>query len=400
MDILSAISGIITLLGGGGTIVQGLERLSSLRDAPNTILALNNEVSDFRVAVLKVLSILQQESVRSSVPRTYNDDLDSILRRAQDKLVELESLIEYRLLAPTTGSEIRLNKGAWFLERHRVKRIQEEIRSIRINLTIMLGILNINSVSRLEVYLSGMCLVGTTVQDQLGQTLSRTDTSFHTIRTQLAQIQNNHIAELQLLNRLYGSAVQHQQPPESSRQSDASQRRRAGTAGDGFFSDCHDSRDIPPLLILTRIHQHHLVCMPACTCRCHRIRSWKSPQWLQYLLGFVFTGYVGIPLVSPSCDDKFCQRQSQPAVTVQYHFPPWFASQVFQFYIQLSKHDGITQSLRTYRVVWKGSELFKKTEAGDLEGVQAILASRQGSPFDVTDSGFTALAVSAVVPVP
>ena len=38
----------------------------------------------------------------------------------------------------------------------------------------------------------------------------------------------------------------------------------------------------------------------------------------------------------------------------------------------------------------------RKSIAGDLGGVRAILASRQGSPFDITRGGFTALTVRPV----
>ena len=106
MDLLSAASGIITLLGVGGTIVKGLERLSSLREAPNIILALNNEVSDFRIAILELRSILQQDSA-SSTSQAYDDNLDLVLWRARDKLVELECLIEYRLLVPVNSSKVQ-----------------------------------------------------------------------------------------------------------------------------------------------------------------------------------------------------------------------------------------------------------------------------------------------------
>ena len=397
MDVLSAVSGIITLLGAGGTIIQGLERLSSLREAPNTVLALNNEVSDFRVAILELMSILQQESAISSISRAYNNNLGSVLRRAQDKLMELESLIKYRLLTPTSGSEIRLNKSAWILERHKIKQIQEEICSIRINLITILGIINSNSVSRLQVQLTDICLVGTRVQDQLTQAISRTDASFNLIRTQLTQIQAHSNRDSYLHNRFYSPVMYHQEQHTASHQRDGSQGQASRNINKGVSSGSYGSYSIPALLVSSRVQQRHLTCMPACTCRYHRISGWKSPQWLKSLLGLLFIGYVGIPLLSPSCNNLTCQYRSEPIATIQYYFPPWFAGRALQFYIQSSKYNNITQNLRTYRVMWNGSAFFRKTKARDLKGVKAILVTRQASPFNVNELGYTALDVITIV---
>ena len=394
MDILSAVSSVITLLGAGGTIVQGLERLSSLREAPNTVLSLNNEVSDFRVAILELLSLLQQDSVRSSISPAYNNNLDSVVRRARDKLVELECLIEYRLLAPTSGTEIRLNKTAWILERYKVKRIQEDIRSIRINLITMLGILNGNSISRLQVQLTDMCLVGTRVQDHLTQALSWTDINFHLIEPLLSQM-HSHV-ESHSRSRLQVPVIQHQEPTEFSQVtvSSDSQLQASKPSDDGANSSSSAIRATPTLLITSSIHRRDQACTSTCICRCHQARRWKSPQWLKSLLGLLFTGYIGLPFLNPSCDTRSCQYQSVSMVTLQYYFPPWFASQVLQVSIQLSKHNGIAQSLHTYNVVWNGAQLFRQVRVGDLEGVKTTLSSRQGSPFDVNELGLTALSVS------
>ena len=393
MDLLSAVSSVITLLAAGGTIVHGLERLSSLREAPNTVLALNNEVSDFRVAISELLSMLQHEPQRLSTSPTFNDNLDSVLRRARDKLVELEYLIEYKLLAPNSGSEIRLSKTAWILERHKVKRIQEELRSIRINMITMLGIFNSKSISRLQLQLTDISLVGTEMQNQLGRASSMVGANFRLIGTQLAQIESHSHTESRLRDRSSGRLRQHPAPPASSQQG---QGRAATIIGDSVLPGLDSSHGIPTLFISSGIRRHQLICLPTCTCHCHDVRSWKSPRWLQPLLGLLFTGYAGMPFMSPSCNDTLCQHRSEPTATIKYYFPPWFASQVLQVYIQLSNHNGIKQSLRTYRVVWNGSEIFRKTDAGDVEGVKAVLASRQGSPFDISDVGGSALAVSAI----
>ena len=393
MDILSAVSGIITLLGASGTIVSSLEKLSSLREAPNTVLALNNEVSDFRLVIHESLNILQQENTRSSVSQAYAQNFDSVLRRARDKLVELECLIEYRLLAPNSGNEIRLNKTAWVLERHKIKRIQEEIRFMRISLVTMLSLLSGNSASRLQIQLSDLSLLGTSVQGQLEQALTRTELNFHSLANQLTHVQLQN-EKLQLQNAVFVPIRQIGQP--SQQHTEPSQRQIHTPTDDNVLPNISSFPGIYTMSISSTIQRRALVCTPLCRCRCHNFSKWRSPTWLQPLLGLLFTGYAGLPIVSPPCDEVLCRQRSEPTAIVQYFFPSWFAKRVMSFGVQVSKH-GWSHSLRISRVVWNGSDLFVKTWSGDVEGVKAVLASRQGSPFDTDLEGTTALGVSAFI---
>ena len=391
MDVISAVSGIITLLGAGGTIVGGLERLSSLREAPNTILALNNDVSDFRFVVLELISVLQHEPITSSTSQAFSQNLDSVLRRARDKLVELECLIEYRLLAAHSGSEMRLNKTAWVLERHKVKRIQEEIRSIRLNLITMLGVLNCNSASRLYMQLGDLRLLDTGIHDRLGEASTRTELGFHIMGRQLAQIQAQNEANLQLRNRAHAPVRQSREPSQHLAEPSQGQARRL--TDNNVLPETHKYPNVFALSITSTIRQRAMRCIPTCTCRCHRPQRWKSPPWLQSFFGLLFTGYVGLPMMSSPCDNSLCQHRSELSTSIQYYFPAWFAHWVISLCIQMSKHNGLTHVLRISRVVWNGSELFMKARSGDSEGVKAVLASRQGSPFDVDADGSTALEV-------
>ena len=388
MDILSSVSGIITLLGAGGTIVQGLERLCSLREAPNTVLALNNEVSDFRFIILEILGLLQQESTRSSTSQAFSQSLDTVLQRAREKLLELECLIEYRLVTPNSGNGIQLNKVAWVLERHKVKRIQEEIRSLRINLITILSVLNCSSTSRLEVQLTDLRILGGGIQDRMGQALTkaltRTTSHLHAVERQLSQIQAQGDIESQLRDRIHAPIAQVKK---------ISQREAPAPIRDDLVRDFYNAPGVSTLSISSTLQRRFLICTPTCRCCCHRPRSWRSPQWLHSLLRHLFTGYAGIPLISSSCDSVLCQSRSEPTATIQYYFPRWFAYQALYFHLQISKHNGIAQSLRMYRVVWNGSDILVKSSIRDLEGVKAILAARQGSPFDVSEGGRTALQV-------
>ena len=389
MDIVSAISAIITLLGAGGTIVNGLEKLSSLREAPNSVLALNNEISDFRAVTLELFHLLRQESIKSSASQTHIQNLHLVLGRAREKILELECLIEYRLIAPNSGNDIRLNNVAWVLERYRVKRLQKEIRSMRISLVTILTILNCRSASRVELQLAGLRSLGEGLQSQLGQSLTRTANNMESVESQFARTRTQLDANSHLLAVISGFS------PDGRR---TLETQASSPARNELLRNCPNLTGCPVISISSIALQNHSASGSACTCQCHQRRTWKSPQWLGYLFGMLFTGYTGMPLLSPSCNQIRCRHRSEPTVVIQYYFPRWFVHRVLQLSLQLSTQNGLAQTIRIHRVVWRGSDLFRKTHLGDVEGVKSSLASRQGSPFDVTEAGLTALQVSNVKP--
>ena len=57
MDPLSIIAGCIAVLDAGGKIVKGLTKLTNLRNVPDLLLAVINEVSDLSLIVQEIRSI-------------------------------------------------------------------------------------------------------------------------------------------------------------------------------------------------------------------------------------------------------------------------------------------------------------------------------------------------------
>ena len=51
MEPLSVAANIIAVLGAGGAIINTLDQANSIRQAPDIVLALNNEISDLRLIV-------------------------------------------------------------------------------------------------------------------------------------------------------------------------------------------------------------------------------------------------------------------------------------------------------------------------------------------------------------
>lgn len=59
MDPFSAVVNIVTLLGAGGAIMHAMGKVLALGQAPETVLALNNEMSDLRLVSMEIHEFLQ-----------------------------------------------------------------------------------------------------------------------------------------------------------------------------------------------------------------------------------------------------------------------------------------------------------------------------------------------------
>ncbi|KAI4251556.1 MAG: hypothetical protein L6R42_008338 [Xanthoria sp. 1 TBL-2021] len=103
------------------------------------------------------------------------------------------------------------------------------------------------------------------------------------------------------------------------------------------------------------------------------------------ILGRLFVGYAGLPLLSRKCDRKSCQHgQVQTRIRVAYLFPLWFALRLF----------ALTMTKASTSFMWKldfpavtssNSDLFVQASLGNIDKIQGILSMDCGA-FNVIDS--------------
>lgn len=92
MDPLSVIASVV---GIAGAIAKSLDGLQKIPGAPAELHALINETSDIQVILETV-----QTAVRDSEGQDDSHGVSAILNRVKDQLLELEKLINYRLIRP------------------------------------------------------------------------------------------------------------------------------------------------------------------------------------------------------------------------------------------------------------------------------------------------------------
>ena len=267
---------------------------------------------------------------------------------------------------PSTHGNVRLSKTGWILERRKAKALRHEIRSLRINLNTTINVLTFSSTTRLQVQLSDIRSTKQDHHDQVRHILPNLPVGLPSIQARVAQALDVNEPQLPCIPF-----------PAHDRQKDPSTlptlEGKVGVESLPTFT----APNPPVIQVSCKLRRRHLICTPTCTCCCHSRSTWKSPTWLRYLIGNMFAGYAGLPVLNRSCDSVECRYRSDPTVMIHYYFPPWFAHQVLKFCLQFSKRNGVVQSLRVSRIVWNGSEIMRSIQRGDLAGVKAVLDARR-----------------------
>lgn len=124
-------------------------------------------------------------------------------------------------------------------------------------------------------------------------------------------------------------------------------------------------------------------CELGCGCRCHNRQRWRNPSMLDKLIGTIFLGYVGLPIMSAKCDVHRCVQQRGTLVSFSYYFPAWFWMRILHIHIRHRQNLGLEQLLRVSRHVSAYSEILTYAANGNVEGVKSVLIDGRGSPFDV-----------------
>ena len=140
MDPFSITVGILGILGAGSKVAQGLKKVLALRNAPNALLALNNEISEVHYVVQDVQTVLEQYPQSDmKVPVS----LTSALERMNRTTLSLESVVAYDLttVASHEATTVRVDKSRWLRAEAKIQALQAQMREDRTALLMGLNIL-------------------------------------------------------------------------------------------------------------------------------------------------------------------------------------------------------------------------------------------------------------------
>ena len=139
MDPLSLTAGVIAVATVAAQIGSVFAELRThCIELPGRLHALNNEVADIEVVLYQVAAAVND---RSSLPASDQTAIPQLLKQAKTKLSELNDIIE-RLAATCDRKKVILRASAWRKEQPKLQALQEDIKTVKCSLNIMLGASN------------------------------------------------------------------------------------------------------------------------------------------------------------------------------------------------------------------------------------------------------------------
>ncbi|KAM5376395.1 hypothetical protein ACJZ2D_005449 [Fusarium nematophilum] len=383
MDPLSITASILTLLSA---ITATVKTGKVLRNAPSEVQALLNSLADAQLIVLSVDSFLKDNYI-SCISQTQSHvhcvSLKLKLEHAKSIVSELESIVNNNVMHKPDGlASQRPGRVSWARARRQITHLSCQLEDARKQLYSDFGLV-LSSNIRLDLKGESLGLEGI----QQSQSL---------VMERLKNVEEGLVK------------VQSQQTPDGPPQDTNGARHRSRSSPSRDLLDPHyvDERvygslstpasllgtvgklESTPIAVAAEynfLSHHREVCM----CACHA----ESTASLQGLLGVVFLGYRGIPLLTKSCTNNACQRQAKPGFTVTYYFPQWFfVRRMVSLEIQATAMSGLQARLRFPQVVSPLASIFYVAGYGTADQLRFLFDSNLASPFDIhADTGATPL---------
>lgn len=141
MDPLSVAASVTALATVATQICSAISQLRSLcKSLPGRLHALNNEVADFELVLTQLALLLEQR--RCSLTESNEMAIPHLLRQARMKLNETHEIVKRLVIDCKTSRNTLLGVQAWRKEQERLQMLQDDIRTVKSSLNIMLGASN------------------------------------------------------------------------------------------------------------------------------------------------------------------------------------------------------------------------------------------------------------------
>lgn len=141
-------------------------------------------------------------------------------------------------------------------------------------------------------------------------------------------------------------------------------------------------------------------CRVGCPCSCHSETKSTTSEYFDRIVGRLFLGYAGLPLVNARCDSTACARHQNPQVSAEYWFPIGFLwSQIVRIELAYHPNLGPQWSLTALRRVPDSATCVKYSLEGNIDGLKSLFRQGLASPKDVSSTrGYTLLRVGTPYP--
>ena len=141
-EALSLAASIIALLGAAEGVAKAILKIQSIRNAPDEILALNNEIADLQILIYDVQRYTQNNP-KSQTSQIHIQHLVTLVDRAREKLLQLDGLMQYKILKPQTlPDRLRISRKEWLKAVKVIDRSRQSLRDIRSNIATRFLLIN------------------------------------------------------------------------------------------------------------------------------------------------------------------------------------------------------------------------------------------------------------------
>ncbi len=141
MDPLSITASAITVASLAASTCRTFADLRSLcKSLPGRLHALNNEVVDIEVVLVQVATVFNDRA--HSIPENQQQAIPRLLEQATAKLSELQSSVGQLAKHCDRAKFVVLQAHAWRKEQPKLRALQDDIKTVKCSLNVVLGASN------------------------------------------------------------------------------------------------------------------------------------------------------------------------------------------------------------------------------------------------------------------
>ena len=394
LSITAAIVGIGAVAHATGRAFKDLRE--SCNTLPGRLHALSNEVSDIELVLYQVASLVEKQ-IDDPALRDQEGHIQHLLGQAGLKLSELKNIVETLTIIIKTGKIPILRARAWRKNQPRLQALQEDIKTVKCSLNVMLGASNSRDMVRVRVNLESISTATSMSARNQANMEQNLQTSLMRHRDNLAES----------LTHIYQQVDKRVGKVEDLLKAQTAQMEASQFNQLGFSYGRRPSYSRPAIAlrqpkqygeskssesVVMRVTQH-ATCARECLCRCHiQLRS-STPTFVDRVFGHMFIGYAGLPLINAQCDTDACKKKQAAHISLEYWFPLGFVwSKILLLQLTYQANIGPQFELSTLRRVPDSAQCVNFALSGNIDGLKELFTRGLASPVDVsTTRGYSLL---------
>ncbi|KAL8969910.1 MAG: hypothetical protein Q9197_004097 [Variospora fuerteventurae] len=386
MDPLSITASVIALAGLAASTSRAFHELRSLcKNLPGRLHALSNEITDFELVLQQVVAAFEERG-SDHLFRDHIASIPTLVERADCKLGELRAIIQ-RFSRSCRGNRTPLYGAyTWYKDHPKLRALQEDIRSIKCDLNILLGASNSQDMMRIRLdinALSGITSEAARAPAILHTTLQKNlDRHHHQIENTLTQVYaqvDERIGAVQSLLEAQSAQLCVNQTNQLGNVYGPRYKQRQRRLAKRTIQHPHPDGNQS---IAVRVNQY-TSCRSGCRCLCHVESKSSTPGFVDRVLGQAFVGYTGLSGLKSKCDLDTCEKSQSPNISFEYWFPLGFVwSQIVRFRLTYERNLGPHFEISTLRRVPDSAQCVAFALDGDIEGLKSLFRRGLASPRD------------------